>query len=767
MTTARTNRTYYVTGMAVVYCLSLASLCLTACSHSRTHSDAVIQDASPDPVDSAPSPVADSARDGTTDIAEQYSLVDARHMESLQTPDLLMDCDSEEMAAADLVAEIALADSWEITADIPETSTLDLAELLPTPDGGNAQDTMVQPWADIYSTDCSTAFEDGEDVIFVLTDSDPAGPPDGSPDAPFTSLKAALSSAAPGTLVCVGPGTYYGPLAISQPGLILQGAGAEVTLVESEPLSPGITVTASQVTVRGIGISNGTSGVHFAGTQEQLLSDCSVMQVAVKYLATGSQPPESVTGILVEYCQQVQILDSLVSGLKSGDGQHGGFTYLKPDAKAATGIHLVGSSDCLVSGNRVEQIEGGEGGALYFDYQDDGGQGGDAAGIFLSQTNFCEVTGNLVQNIYGGGSGGASGTSCDIEDQERGGNSWGISLVDAQDVQVSNNAVLLVHGNHDHRGDSLAAGIDVRQSSGVNLTDNVVEDILGATGKCHWHGNPNPNIFVPFGYTECSAGGLGAGIHVADSSQMTMKGNDMRDIMGGTGGDQALFSDSHDKNGDGGSASGLSLSNVNGGTVMNNVVNNISGGDGGDPEGDQAYGGHCGNGGSGAGLALGNLTDITLAHFTIHDVSGGHGGTSVQSSTVCENGPTTAVQLGDGPSISFGNSIISDIAGGRCLGNDSPVPKAQLEALWSNLRDCISPNGQTTLATDCLDVAPGYVDEPLDLHLLPDSPCIDSADPDAAFGAEPAPNGCRANMGAYGNTLSASADPDAAHCPQQ
>ena len=37
-------------------------------------------------------------------------------------------------------------------------------------------------------------------------------------------------------------------------------------------------------------------------------------------------------------------------------------------------------------------------------------------------------------------------------------------------------------------------------------------------------------------------------------------------------------------------------------------------------------------------------------------------------------------------------------------------------------------------------------------HLLPDSNCIDTGDPNSPWENEPLPNGARINMGAYGNT---------------
>jgi hypothetical protein len=42
--------------------------------------------------------------------------------------------------------------------------------------------------------------------------------------------------------------------------------------------------------------------------------------------------------------------------------------------------------------------------------------------------------------------------------------------------------------------------------------------------------------------------------------------------------------------------------------------------------------------------------------------------------------------------------------------------------------------------------------ENLDLHIPPYSPAIDAGDPTSPYGNEPSPNGCRVNIGAYGNT---------------
>lgn len=55
-----------------------------------------------------------------------------------------------------------------------------------------------------------------------------------------------------------------------------------------------------------------------------------------------------------------------------------------------------------------------------------------------------------------------------------------------------------------------------------------------------------------------------------------------------------------------------------------------------------------------------------------------------------------------------------------------------------------------------MDEIPLFVEsDSNDFHLLPSSPCIDAGNPSSSWESEPAPNGARVNMGAYGNTTEA------------
>jgi hypothetical protein len=101
-------------------------------------------------------------------------------------------------------------------------------------------------------------------------------------------------------------------------------------------------------------------------------------------------------------------------------------------------------------------------------------------------------------------------------------------------------------------------------------------------------------------------------------------------------------------------------------------------------------------------------------------------------------------------SITLTNSIIypDKIVGSALTSLYSFVPEGDL-CIDNNI--CDDNNG------------PGYVDTTNNnYHLLNTSPCIDTGDPLSDYYCnEPAPNGLRINMGAYGGTASATSNPNA------
>jgi len=110
------------------------------------------------------------------------------------------------------------------------------------------------------------------------------------------------------------------------------------------------------------------------------------------------------------------------------------------------------------------------------------------------------------------------------------------------------------------------------------------------------------------------------------------------------------------------------------------------------------------------------------------------------------------------------NSIISTVAG-YCLVGLAANPML-LYADYSDLFGCTAGQQQNaSVLTGCISVDPLFENSAQQvLTLLPTSPCIDVGDPAADCNFEAAPNGCRVNLGNYGNTAKATAAPAALHC---
>lgn len=109
--------------------------------------------------------------------------------------------------------------------------------------------------------------------------------------------------------------------------------------------------------------------------------------------------------------------------------------------------------------------------------------------------------------------------------------------------------------------------------------------------------------------------------------------------------------------------------------------------------------------------------------------------------------------------ISLRNSIIS--GGGACT-------KGNVDASWSDFFACdlpakVCPSGTCLSADPLLDPKAPLPYSPI-CTAQQCSPAINAGDPKAPYCAEPAPNGCRADLGWTGNSKGASAKPGAAHC---
>jgi len=198
--------------------------------------------------------------------------------------------------------------------------------------------------------------------------------------------------------------------------------------------------------------------------------------------------------------------------------------------------------------------------------------------------------------------------------------------------------------------------------------------------------------------------------------------------------------------------------------VDHNAVIGVQGGAGADPAGTEDKIGRCGDGGAAVGIELFESPGTELTNLSLCTIVPGEAGTSKYNSTVCCDGETSGMRLAEGSGVVIKDSVVAQVVAGPCLRSDSTVPGAVLAASWCVLFECSAVSEGSVELADCLEDDPRFVAPGSDLHLQPDSPCIDAADPASPFALEPSPNGCRADIGAYGNTAEATPKPDAPDC---
>ncbi|HQP27106.1 MAG TPA: right-handed parallel beta-helix repeat-containing protein, partial [Candidatus Syntrophosphaera sp.] len=301
----------------------------------------------------------------------------------------------------------------------------------------------------------------------------------------------------------------------------------------------------------------------------------------------------------------------------------------------------------------------------------------------------------------------------------------GIRIDNCSDVVIANSSFHSIVGGECDTGTTGArgAGICVFASTSVTISGVTAYDIVGGRGE--YMGWPNHQ------------GGAGSGVVVdGGASTVTVKDSVFRDILGGPGG--------HDyTSGSGGRGIGVFVNNGSNTVIRNCLMYNIRGGT--SEEGISAYGwGYCAFVATSGAFLLDGITCV---------------GSGWEKQRGIVNGDGVV-----GP-VAITNSIFADLPS-SCLYNHANNNVTALVASYSDLWDCgTTPAVNSTVLSSCIAVSPEFVDASTNnYHLQPLSPAIDSGKPSSPYCNEPVPNGCRVDMGVYGNTDGATSAPGASHC---
>ena len=485
------------------------------------------------------------------------------------------------------------------------------------------------------------------------------------------------------------------------------------------------------------------------------------------------------------------IEDSIIGQIVGGTGGTGGFYGSGGTGGIANGIHL-SSSTCAIDGNTISQITGGTGGTG--GREGSGGIGGIANGIHLSSST-CTIEGNAISDITGGtggtggreGSGGTGGfgsgmhlsgstgnvfTGNQISSSAggTGGSSGYLGSAGANQIgfgfyieddsldnviersnTVDDDEVIFVHGQTDVIIEDATL---TNTSNTTNFGEVVILDSFNILIRNVYVSGHTGESGETGGYHGTGeTGGRGSGIFVSNST-CTIEDSIIGQIVGGTGGTGG----DDGSGGTGGIANGIHLSNSRC-TIDGSTIGDITGGAGG-------TGGHSESTGGTVGTAFGiriepTSLDNPLFNNSFWSISGGTESAAIYLDT------------GDVSARAY-NSIFSDVTGGPCLFNHPDNLSSRLLFKYNLFYNCeggtATENTTEQPGTNIVDADPLFVDTSVgNFHLICNetecSPAVDVGDIASECSNEPDPNGCRVNMGAYGNTDEAATMPGAEDCP--
>ena len=422
---------------------------------------------------------------------------------------------------------------------------------------------------------------------------------------------------------------------------------------------------------------------------------------------------------------------NLVYSVEGGSG---------PRGEAGVGIYLSDSQGNAFAGNVFESVEGGEG---------NGGPHGPAFGVYVEEDSLDndiatdnQVAGEPVIYLYG--KQGIALEDLELSTDAPGTNLGRVALVDCQNVSLQD-CTIQAAGAPPAGTLGSGAGLDAGSSAAVHVQDSTGISILDCVID---GGEPSPGDDCS---GECTGGegSAAVGLRLVWNTEIAIGSTTISALFGGPGGkgESGLS-----QGGAGGDATAVLTEDSSGVTLTNVLIHDTSAGGGG--EGGETAG--PGEAGTAAGVLVGTDSEVSVDLTSMAMMQGGAGTAGL---VVEEDGIATV-----------SNSIFGFIEGDACIMSDAANPVEAVTIDYSALYECGSANAtnvQVDAETCMEDINPLFVNRFAgDFHLKPESVAIDAGNPNGEYLLEPEPNGCRVNMGSFGNTSVAASEEAAEHCEQ-
>ena len=607
-----------------------------------------------------------------------------------------------------------------ISCVFPKTSSTDFERI--SGDLEDKSDTTIEVMVPIYDIGSQLNCHEVTSVG-SLSENMPEG-------MQFATIPEALSEVCPGGTVYIGKGDYSGQLKVSTEAVHIIGMADETVIIAPE-YGTGVIIDADGVSLSGLSILGGRIGVAIGTEGKKPITGVEVSDIRISDSPDqcnffSSTPETPRTGMLVEHCHgcsfsRVEVADIMclagghidielpLTGIQIKDGVDTLLTditirNLFPATPELTGIQ---GKPYSVTGILVEQSI--ETTIVDVDISDLSGKtecgdfGGDVTGIGIYESVGSALSLIVIHGLHGGLSHWADG-----------GNTIGITLennvmVSVVDASLTN----LRAGSSETFLGGYATGFRFSDGAMLSLSNLLVQSVsAGGSYKYDWSGSN------------------GTGVALSGVAYVQVHGLRIHEIRGG----QNI--------GTGGDAKGIVLDQVNSIKVSHVVISDVASG----------YESEVGE--KAIGILLQDTSGADVEHLTAHDIR--------SPTPNNQDDPTSSTGIGvklvDTDDIIIDNSIISECSG-LCINAEGNYPEPPNVGSYLNLYNCGKKLKGVTVSSvsnhEPSFVAPdSYV-----FHLNHDSPCIDAGNPTSDYSLEPVPNGCRVNLGAYGNTKQAASDP--------